>query len=192
MAQKKDDRRFAGFESPTYPPLAEITGEINIRQELIRELPEKIRDLKLRANFAPGILSIRQTPGLEPELFEAILPRCNGVIIETMGAGNVASEDPFGFMPLIERAVYELGIPVIVTSQYPPDPGSHTRYSPAEAPIKAGAIHAGNMTLAAAGVKFRWVLALLHRKRNWTNFPALKKREVIKKLLVEKSIIGEL
>src|SRR5205823_5806287 len=51
-AQKKDDRRFEGFESPTYGPLVEITGEINVRTELIRKLPEKPRDIHLRDAFA--------------------------------------------------------------------------------------------------------------------------------------------
>lgn len=191
MAQKKDDRRFDGFESPTYPPLAEITGEINVRSELIRPLPQRKKDIKLRAKFETNILPIRQSPGVEPELFESSLPQCNGVIVETMGAGNVASEYPYSFIPLIKHAVYEMGIPVIITSQYPPDPGSHTKYKPAQAPIEAGAIHAGNMTLTAAMVKFRWVLAILHRRRDWLRMAPDKKRQLVEKLMIRTSFVGE-
>ncbi|MGH9929692.1 MAG: asparaginase domain-containing protein [Pyrinomonadaceae bacterium] len=195
-AQKKDDRRFDGFESPTYPPLAEITGEFSVRSELLRTVPKKVKDIRLRAEFETSILIVPQFPGLEPGFFDHLLldnqggQPCLGVIVQTLGAGNVASEEPYSFIPFVERA-YQAGIPVIVTSQYPPDPGSHTKYTPAEAPIKAGAIHAGNMTQAAAVAKFRWVLANVRHMRNWHNMQPDKKRTLVSKLMVEKSVIGE-
>jgi L-asparaginase len=195
-AQKKDDRRFDGFESPTYPPLAEITGEINVRRELLRPLPKHQRDITLRADFATAVLMVPQFPGLEPNFFEHLVPegdaqqRCNGVIVQTLGAGNVASEMPYSFISFVERA-YRQGIPVIVTSQYPPDPGTHTKYTPAEAPISAGAIHAGNMTLAAAVTKFRWVLAIVLRRKSWRQMAPEDKRKLVSKLMVEKSVVGE-
>jgi L-asparaginase len=195
-AQKKDDRRFDGFESPTYPPLAEITGEINVRRELLRDLPEDKKDIELQAEFEKSILIVPQFPGLEPSFFDHLLrdgdndQRCNGVIVQTLGAGNVTSESPFSFIPFVERA-YGLGIPIIVTSQYPPDPGTHTKYTPAQAPITAGAIHAGNMTLAAAVTKFRWVLAKVLHQADWRRLSPDKKRTLVSKLMVEESIIGE-
>jgi L-asparaginase len=195
-AQKKDDRRFDGFESPTYPPLAEITGEINVRRELLRPLPLKREDLKLRADFEKSILIVPQFPGLEPSFFEHLLQwngdqnGCHGVIVQTLGAGNVSSEPPYSFIPFVRRA-YEQGIPVIVTSQYPPDPGSHTKYTPAQAPITAGAIHAGNMTLAAAVAKFRWVLAAVVRRKAWRQMAPDKKRKLVAELMVEESVVGE-
>jgi L-asparaginase len=195
-AQKRDDRRFDGFESPTYPALAEITGEINVRSELVRPLSEHKRDIQLKADFESSILIVPQFPGLEPSFFEHLLKAgdgahsCSGVIVQTLGAGNVASEPPYSFISFVERA-YRQGIPVIVTSQYPPDPGTHTKYTPAEAPLKAGAIHAGNMTLPAAVTKFRWVLAdVLHRK-GWGSLSAEHKRKLVAKLMVEKPIVGE-
>ncbi len=195
-AQKRDDRRFDGFESPTYPPLAEITGEINVRTELLRELPSQTRDLDLRADFEKSVLIVPQFPGLEPGFFEHLLAsrnglqRCHGIIVQTLGAGNVSSEPPYSFIPFVERA-YQQGIPVIVTSQYPPDPGSHTKYTPAQAPIIAGAIHAGNMTLAAAVTKFRWVLADVLQRKNWQRIGSDKKKKLVAELMVEKSVIGE-
>jgi L-asparaginase len=195
-AQKRDDRRFDGFESATYPPLAEITGEVNVRTELLRELPNEVSDIELRANFERSILIVPQFPGLEPGFFSHLLTdnegrqRCNGVIVQTLGAGNVTSEPPYSFIPFVERA-YRRGIPVIVTSQYPPDPGTHTKYTPAQAPIEAGAIHAGNMTLAAAVTKFRWVLAQLRRKRGWKSMAPAARRNLVSEMMVEQSLIGE-
>jgi L-asparaginase/Glu-tRNA(Gln) amidotransferase subunit D len=195
-AQKKDDRRFDGFESPTYPPLAEITGEINVRTELIRNIePYRGKDIRLRADFERSILIVPQFPGLEPEFFESLLepgdqPQCTGAIVQTLGAGNVTSDEPYSFIPFVERA-YSKGIPVIVTSQYPPDPGSHTKYTPAQAPIVAGAIHAGNMTLAAAVTKFRWVLAQVRRLKQWPQMSPRDKRALVSRRMVEQSVIGE-
>ncbi|HEY6806120.1 MAG TPA: asparaginase domain-containing protein [Pyrinomonadaceae bacterium] len=194
-AQKRDDRRFDGFESPTYPPLAEITGEINVRQELLRPLPKKIVDIELRDEFEQSVLIVPQFPGLEPDFFEHLLQngssqQCIGVIVQTLGAGNVTSESPYSFIPFVARA-YRQGIPVIVTSQYPPDPGTHTKYTPAQAPIKAGAIHAGNMTLAAAVVKFRWVLAQVRKREDWLNMGPARKKELVSRLMVGKSVVGE-
>lgn len=195
-AQKKDDRRFDGFESPTYPPLAEITGEIAVRQELLRRLPKYSKDIKLRADFESSILMVPQFPGLEPGFFDHLLAndddrqRCRGVIVQTLGAGNVASEHPYSFIPFVRRA-YRQGIPVIVTSQYPPDPGTHTKYTPAKAPIEAGAIHAGNMTIAAAVTKFRWVLADVLRRKGWQRLAPEAKRKLVSRLMVEKSVVGE-
>lgn len=196
-AQKKDDRRFDGFESPTYPPLAEITGEINVRDELLRRPPHgRGRDIKLRATFEQSVLIVPQFPGLEPGFFEHLLTeaddqsRCNGIIIQTLGAGNVTNLDPYSFVPFVERA-FQRGIPVIVTSQYPPDPGSHTKYTPAQAPLKAGAIHAGNMTIAAAVTKFRWVLADVRRRANWVSMRPEEKRALVSRRMVEESVVGE-
>jgi len=194
-AQKKDDRRFDGFESPTYPPLAEITGEINVRTELLREAPTG-GDIKLRAEFERSILLVPQFPGLEPGFFSHLLGDaeggrpCKGVIVQTLGAGNVASEMPYSFIPFVQRA-YRRGIPVIVTSQYPPDPGTHTKYTPAQAPLAAGAIHAGNMTLAAAVTKFRWVLAHVRRRKGWPKMSPQTRKELVTELMVAKALIGE-
>ena len=118
-------------------------------------------------------------------------PDFQGVILQSFGAGNVANLFPYSFMSFINRAVFEHGIPVIVTSQYPPDPGAHTMYAPAEAPIDAGAIHAGNMTLAAAVAKFHWVLAKVRRRADWEKMHPRDRRNLVSQLMVEESVVGE-
>lgn len=194
-AQKKDDRRFDGFESPTYPPLAEITGEIDVRKELLRPLPKRNEEIQLHAEFEASILVVPQFPGLEPNFFEHLLQEnsqqvCKGVIVQTLGAGNIASEPPYSFIPFVERA-FRQGIPLIVTSQYPPDPDTHTKYAPGEAPIHAGAIQGGNMTMAAAVAKFRWVLADVARRRSWRRLTPNQKRKLVERLMVYQSVVGE-
>jgi L-asparaginase len=191
-AQKVDDRRFNGFESPTYPPLAEITGEITVNRKLLRDLPSIPGELDLKADFAGRIILIYQYPGMEPGPYLDLVEnnQVNGIVLQTRGAGNVVSAEPYSLIPLVQKA-YRKGIPVIVTSQYPPDPGNYTRYQPAQAPLEAGAIHAGNMTLGAAVAKFRWVLADVLKESDWPDLsPEVKKKRVSKRL-VEESIVGE-
>jgi len=194
-AQKRDDQRFEGFESPTYPELAIVTEEVNVRRELLRPAPHPGVDIQLQNEFQTGVLEIAQYPGLEPEFFTSLLrplnqgdgPRCNGVIIQTLGAGNIATRDPYSFLPFVRHAVKELKIPVLVTSQYPPDPESYKKYSPAQAPVEAGAIHAGNMTSAAAVSKFRWVLAQVKNVDDHE-----ERIEQIRHMMVEIDYVGEL
>jgi L-asparaginase len=164
-AQKSDDRNFDGFETPNYYPLANITEEIEIRYDLLRRLPAKEEPIKLREKFVDTVLLIQQYPGLRPEFFSDVRNKivagekpCDGIIIQTLGAGNVATRAPYSFIPLITDAV-RCGIPVVITSVYPPRPEGHTEYRTAIAPLDAGAIYAGDMTAAAALTKFSWVLA---------------------------------
>lgn len=194
-AQKRDDQRFDGFESPTYPELALITDEVNIRRELLRPAPHPGVDIQLQNKFMSGVLEISLYPGLEPDFFMSLLrpfddgqgPRCNGVIIQTLGAGNIATRDPYSFLPFVRRTVHEQKIPVLVTSQYPPDPESYKKYSPAKEPVDVGAIHAGNMTSATAVSKFRWVLAQVEGIAD-----DVARIDQVRRMMIEIDYVGEL
>ena len=194
-AQKRDDQRFEGFESPTYPELAIITEEVNVRQELLRDKPHPGVDIQLHDRFVEGILEIAQHPGLEPKFFSELLHhvnrgngcRCNGVIIQTLGAGNIATREPYSLLDFVRHTVKELKIPVLITSQYPPDAESYKKYSPAQAPVDAGAIHAGTMTSAAALAKFCWVLAQVQ------SISSPEERiDQVRRMMVEVDYVGEL
>lgn len=194
-AQKRDDQRFEGFESPTYPELAIITEEVNVRHELLRDKPHPGLDIQLQDRFVEGVLEIAQHPGLEPKFFSEVLnhvnrgngPRCNGVIIQTLGAGNIATREPYSLLGFVQQTVKELKIPVLITSQYPPDAESYKKYSPAQAPVDAGAIHAGTMTSAAALVKFCWVLAQVQSISSPED-----RIDQVRRMMVEVDYVGEL
>jgi L-asparaginase len=177
-AQKRDERRFEGFESPSFPPLAEITEDIlldrerirglaRLREDLIREPADPLGDVHLQAHFARGVLMIQLTPGLEPDFYlpaleqrdpETNRPRCSGVILQTLGAGNVANLDPYSFTAFLRWAA-QAEIPVLITSPYPWSSDLAKEYAPAAEPQQLGAIVAGEMTAAAAAAKFRWAIA---------------------------------
>lgn len=194
-AQKSDDRNFDGFETPNYYPLANITEEIEIRYDLLRHPPDKEGPIRLREKFVDTVFLIQQYPGLRPEFFADIRDKivagerpCEGIIIQTLGAGNVATRAPYSFIPLIADAV-RCGIPVVITSVYPPRPEGHTEYRTAIAPLDAGAIYAGDMTAAAALTKFSWVLAQVEDRLKGDGDPANRLRLV--RSMMERNFIGE-
>lgn len=168
--QKKDDLRFDAFESPGYPELGFVAEEVQIFRQSILPKPATNAALSRRSTeFASGILLVSQMPGSEAAFYQAALRAvqasdgdpaslCRGIIIQSLGAGNIPTKDPaFSLRPLIEEAD-ERSIPVILTSQYPVLPANYLRYSPSAAAIEAGAIPTGNMTISAVVAKLSWVL----------------------------------
>jgi len=162
--QKVDERKFAAFESPAFPPLAYITETIDVQPLAFTQSNKQSAGMNsesFKPHFETGVLQIELIPGLEPELIWPMIqtPSCKGLILKSFGAGNVPSQGPFSFIELIEEAVHARGIPVILTSQFPANSTTTTAYEPGVRAREAGAIPTGNMTSAAAAAKFRWILA---------------------------------
>ena len=162
--QKMDERKFAAFESPAFPPLAYITQTIDVQPLAFTQSNKQsagMNSTTFNPHFETGILQIELIPGLEPELVRAMIQMasCNGLILKSFGAGNVPTQGEFSFLELIEEAVHVRGIPVILTSQFPANATTTTAYEPGVRAREAGAIPTGNMTSAAAAAKLRWVLA---------------------------------
>lgn len=164
-AVKRDDRRFDAFESQLLPPLGMVSETVVLQSEMLRPSPQRAPGdppPRLQAEFADGIVIISQTPGLRPEFLRRAIvdedSRPTGIIIQSLGAGNIPTREPYDLSPLIRMATEELGIPVLLTSQYPIHPGNLGRYLPSRRAIDDGAIPLANMTLPALATKLSWVL----------------------------------
>ncbi len=162
--QKRHDQRFEGFESPAFRPLGYFTERLNIHKELLLRR-DGSESFELRDGFSSRVLQVEQYPALNPEILMRSLDalELDGIIIKTLGVGNVPTLPPFSVLPFIEKAV-ERGIPVLIANQFPVDPSVRPRYSPASAPLQKGAIPVGNMTSAAAVTKFQWALAQVEKQ----------------------------
>jgi L-asparaginase len=156
--QKKDERRFDAFESPAEFPLGYVTEDIILGQFVDSRLA-KPQPVKFRPKFADGIVQISLIPGLRPEILFPILDneQCKGIVLQSFGAGNVPNEGIYSFEKFIRRAA-DQEMPVVIASQFPANSTMASHYQPGVDAVKAGAIPTGNMTNAAATVKFRWVL----------------------------------
>ncbi|MEM7717653.1 MAG: asparaginase domain-containing protein, partial [Pseudomonadota bacterium] len=156
--QKKDERKFDAFESPAIYPIADITENILIHPTAKRR-KKLAEDISLLAKFDEGIVQIGLIPGLHPRTVMPLIHKgCNGIVLQSFGAGNVPDWGEYGFGDFIGQAS-ENGIPVVITSQFPANSTSNSNYEPGLKAVRAGAIPTGNMTSSAATVKFRWVLA---------------------------------
>ncbi|HXE43757.1 MAG TPA: asparaginase domain-containing protein [Conexibacter sp.] len=164
--QKKDDRRFDGFESPGYPELGFVAEEVQIFAQNVLAQTDRAPLTNVPMEFASGILHVSQVPGSEAKFYEAALevlgddgtPMCRGIVIQSLGAGNVPTKtEAFDLTRLIGAAT-ERHVPVVLTSQYPVLPANYLRYSPSQAAIEAGAIPTGNMTISAVVTKLSWIL----------------------------------
>lgn len=184
--EKRDDFRFDGMHSPTFEPLGLVADKIELKKSLIRDLP-KIQEIHLRNEFSHNVLKIGVYPGLDPHFLMPVLENntLEGVIIETLGIGNVPVEGKWSLVPLIERATYN-DIPVLLVSQFPIQPELTAKYQPASAPLAAGAIGAANMSPPAAVTKFMWVLPQIKRR----DLSGRDKRDAVEKLM-NTDFVGE-
>lgn len=157
--QKKDEKRFDAFESPAEFPLGYITGDIELSDFVRRRKGSPEHPINFQPHFDNGIVQFSLIPGLKPDLLLPVLEdtRCQGVVLQSFGAGNVPYEGEYSFKSFIERAT-ALNKPVVIASQFPANSTLSSYYEPGVEAVKAGAIPTGNMTNAAATVKFRWVL----------------------------------
>ena len=94
------------------------------------------------------------TPGLPPDAVRAVLNSgtCRGLILRSLGTGNVPNRGPLSLIPVITEATAG-GIPVLVSTKFV---GGFTRmslYEPGQEALEAGAIPTGDLTDVAAQVK---------------------------------------
>jgi L-asparaginase len=159
---KTNESRLDAFDSPVYPATALFKGtgfDFNLQARSVDEIhyvlsPDAIKDVQ----FNNSILNLSAFPGLKPSLLQAIIeqPECLGVVFNALGAGNIATEEPFSLREPIEQAK-EMGKPFIITTQFV---GGSTEliYATGKAAIEAGAITAGDMTSSSAVVKLMHAL----------------------------------
>jgi L-asparaginase len=156
---KSHDFEYEGMKSSMAPELGVISETVELYHERIRQSNWKPGEFS-PPDVAARVLLIELMPGLEPELYEHTLELgLSGIILQTLGAGNVSDLEGFDFTRLVERAWHKFTIPVLVTSKVPVDPMTYTRYERGVKAIDKGAVPAMNMTSSAAAAKFRWVLA---------------------------------
>ncbi|MEK9131824.1 MAG: asparaginase [Patescibacteria group bacterium] len=162
-AIKSSEARFTAFESPAFPDLAQITA-VGVRFYPQTRKKEADGQIDLKPHFQRGILTVDLVPGIEPSILSAVLTSgtCQGLLLKSLGAGNVPSLDDFSLIPIIKKAK-TLGIPVLVSTKFV---GGNTRmdlYEPGKEALDAGAIGTYDMTDVGAQVKLMWALGQGHR-----------------------------
>lgn len=168
-AIKVSESKFHAFDSPAFPSLGTITAMGTSFSSIASKFKKKTfqpKSLDLRPHFQRSILSLEVVPGLEPSILLEFLRsgKCQGLLLKSLGAGNVPSEDEYSLLTVIEAAIKTYKVPVLVSTKFV---GGHTRmdvYEPGKRALEVGAISTGDMTDVMAQVKFMWALAQGHRE----------------------------
>lgn len=191
-AQKKHEKRFDAFEAPATFPLGYITADIQLGPDVKKpwtwtRTPAAKRFLRKAYNphFAgdDDIVQISLIPGLRPQVLNSLLdaPNCRGILLQSFGEGNVPNKGEYSFVNFIKTAT-EKGKTVVIVSQFPANATEALNYEPGVIAVAAGAIPTGNMTNAAAAVKFRWVMQVID-DRYGKNLPPARRRALIKAMM---------
>ena len=144
------------FESPNYPPLAEIG--IGIRYNTAALLPPCTGTFSLQPLKNVPIGVIKVFPGIQFELFDSIMTeRLKGIVIETFGAGNIPGSAD-ALLPIIRKAS-DNGTIIIVCSQCPHGTVALGEYETSEALRNAGAVSGYDITTEAAVAKLYYLFS---------------------------------
>jgi L-asparaginase len=153
-ATKMDASGLDAFDSPRFPPLAEIGIDIVVRRELVRPPDENSR---LTAGTLGHAAAMRLFPGFSASILANLCqPPLQGLVIEAYGAGNGPSEDR-DFLAAIETATSQ-GIVVVVVTQCVRGSVQPGAYATGSALINAGAVPGYDMTPEAALTKLAVLL----------------------------------
>ncbi|MDO8566363.1 MAG: asparaginase [Candidatus Moranbacteria bacterium] len=160
-AVKTSEAEFHAFDSPAFPPLARIlaTGSRFIRDAHRARSLKAFREANFSFMFGRGVVVYDLVPGLEPGIvFDTIKNgKCQGLILRSLGIGNVPSSDEFSLIPCIEEAA-SLQIPVVITTKFAGGTTHAGIYEPGRLALDAGAIESGDLTDVATQVKIMWLL----------------------------------
>lgn len=149
--KKLHTAHFDAFASPNCPPLASLGVEIE-RGAHARGPGPGIRP---PTPLSGELFAFRAFPGIDPavpmRLLDAEGPGVRGVVLEALGAGNVATRGR-PFAPFVEAAA-KRDVPVVVVTQCLHGAVDATLYEGGQHLRAAGAIPAGDMTVEAALAK---------------------------------------
>jgi len=152
--KKMSIERFQSFESPNYPPLANIGLNVNVNSQNI--LKEKA-DIPLQPVCSQGIISLGIYPGLKPDIyFKLLTDSVKALVIEGFGSGNLPAEGT-DWINFLSMAI-DQDILVYLGSQSPHGLTDLSIYSCGQQALDAGAQTLADMTTEAGIVKLMLLL----------------------------------
>ncbi len=145
---------FSAFESVN----ARYAGQVSHRGLVVdtQILPPGHGAPQLRDTISKNVFLLKLTPGLAPEIFDALIDMgYKGIVIEAFGLGgiNVLNRGLSG----IQRAV-RAGVSVVVTTQCLYDSSDLQVYQVGNRLLEMGVIQGKDMTSEAAMTKLMWAL----------------------------------
>jgi L-asparaginase len=153
-ATKIDASGLDAFDSPRFPPLAEIGIDINVHHALLRSIEG---EPALTTGRLGEVAAVRLFPGFSASILANLCrPPLQGLVLEAYGAGNGPSNDR-EFLAVIEAATSQ-GIVVTVVTQCVRGSVQPGAYATGSALMRAGAVPGYDMTCEAALTKLAVLL----------------------------------
>ena len=153
-AMKVDASGLDAFDSPRFPPLAEIGIDVVVNQQVVRATEGLPR---LTGGTLGNVASVRLFPGFSASILANMCrPPLQGLVIEAYGAGNGPSDD-LEFLAAIEAATAR-GVVVVIVTQCVRGSVQPGAYATGSALIRAGAVPGFDMTCEAALTKLAVLL----------------------------------
>jgi len=153
-ATKVDASGLDAFDSPRYPPLAQIGIDIVVNRELTRT---PSGEPALTTGRLGNVAATRLFPGFAATTLDNLCrPPLRGLVIEAYGAGNGPSDDP-EFLAAIEAATAR-GVVVVVVTQCVRGSVQPGAYATGSALMRAGAVPGFDLTCEAALTKLAVLL----------------------------------
>ena len=156
---KVSESKFDAFDSPALPPLASITATgVSFQPFALRK--DEGSTLEVKADFYRHIFTVDVVPGLDPGILLQIIrsKSCRGLLLKSLGAGNVPSEGAYSLLHVIKEATQKFHIPVLVATKFVGGNTNLQIYEPGKKALDMGAIPTGDMTDIMAQVKLMWLL----------------------------------
>lgn len=151
---KISSTHFNAFESPNYPPLAEVGLDVVLTG---KHLPPG-NQFRLVTGFDREVFCFNFFPGLNREYLELLLDSpVKAVVVNALGLGNLSVEEN-PLIPWIEK-MSEKGKVVVISSQSVHGKTDLSLYRCGKLAMDAGAVDSGDMTTSATVVKLMHLLA---------------------------------
>lgn len=146
------------FDSPNYPPLAQVGIDIHWNRSALLPRAQQER-FELPDYGAARVLSLRFAPGMPQQVLDALLGcRPQALILECYGAGNAPDRDP-ALLESLGRAS-AAGMVLVARSQCQHGKVAIGTYAAGAGMAAAGVIGAGDMSFEAVYAKLHHLFAL--------------------------------
>ena len=157
-ATKMSAEHFDAFDSPNYPPLAEVGLHLKYNNNLIRRAA-KGHKLVVHKSFDSNVAILKLFPGINRNLVQAIINTkgLRGIIIETFGSGNAPTYQ--WFLDDLKKYIDDGGIILNVTQCH----GGSVEmglYETSRQMLAAGVISGRDITSEASVTKLMHLLGI--------------------------------